>query len=101
MASFTPSVICLHALRFQQRTACTPAWREQAAALIPDDIPARGAKPEAASAELKVGNDDGGVGAIWIDARILVIARAVGRQIAREQLHSCQVANDNDPEHEP
>jgi len=69
--------------------------------MIPDDVPARGAKPETASAELKVGNDDGGTGAITIDPRILVIARAVGRQLAREQLGKRQAANDNTPEDEP
>lgn len=69
--------------------------------MIPDDIPARGAKPETANAELKVGNDDGGVGAISIDPRILVIARAVGRQLAREQLGKRQAANDNTSEDKP
>jgi hypothetical protein len=78
-----------------------PTWREQAAAMIPDDVPARGAKPETAGAELKVGNDDGGTGAISIDPRILVIARAVGRQLAREKLGKQQAANDNTSEDEP
>jgi hypothetical protein len=78
-----------------------PAWREQAAAMIPDDVPARGAKPETASAELKVGNDDGGMAAITIDPRILVIARAVGRQLAREKLGKQQAANDNTSKDEP
>ena len=78
-----------------------PAWREQATAMIPDDVPARGAKPDTASAELKVGNDNGGMGAITIDPRILVIARAVGRQIAREQLSKRQAANDNTSKDEP
>jgi hypothetical protein len=101
MASFTPSVICLHALRSSNAKHARLAWREQAAAMIPDDIPARGGKPETANAELKVGNDDGGVGAISIDPRILVIARAVGRQLAREQLGKGQAANDNTSDGKP
>jgi hypothetical protein len=32
-----------------------------------------------------------------IDARILTIARALGRQIAREELKRLRAANDNDP----
>ena len=35
-----------------------------------------------------------------IDPRILVIARAIGRQIAREQLDRAHAANDNRPEDE-
>jgi hypothetical protein len=101
MASFTPSVICLHALRSQQRKACASRMARAGSSMIPDDIPARGAKPETASAELKVANDDGGVGAISIDPRILVIARAVGRQLAREKLDKQQAVNDNTSEHEP
>lgn len=69
--------------------------------MIPDDIPARAAKPETANAELKVGTDDGSVGAISIDPRILVVARAVGRQLAREQLGKRQAANDNTSEDKP
>jgi hypothetical protein len=41
------------------------------------------------------------VGAISIDPRILVIARAVGRQLAREQLGKRQAANDNTSEDKP
>ena len=69
--------------------------------MIPDDIPAPGAKPETPSAELKAGNDDGGMGGTTIDPRILVIVRAVGRQIAREHLRDWQAANDNGVEDEP
>lgn len=77
-----------------------PAGRDQTAAMIPDDVPAPEAKPETASAELRVGNDDGGTGAISIDPRLLVIARAVGRQLAREKLGKQQAANDNTSEDE-
>jgi hypothetical protein len=68
--------------------------------MIPDDVPAPGAKPETPSAELKAANDDGGTGATTIDPRILVIARAVGRQLAREHLRDWQAANDNGLEDE-
>jgi hypothetical protein len=69
--------------------------------MIPDDVPAPGAKPETPSADLEAGNDDDrGMGATMIDPRILVIARAIGRQIAREQLGKRQAANDNRPEDE-
>src|SRR3990172_4498231 len=100
MASFTPSVICLHALRSQQRKACAPAQRDQAAVMIPDETHPPRAEAQTASAELKTANDDSGTGATTIDPRILVIARAVGRQIAREQLGKRQPANDNRPEDE-
>ena len=36
-----------------------------------------------------------------IDPRILSIARALGRQIAREYLKSLRAANDNDPARKP
>jgi hypothetical protein len=47
-------------------------------------------RPQSAS------NDNGAQGAP-IDPRILLIARALGRQIAREYLKSLRAANDNDP----
>ena len=65
-----------------------------------DETPPSRAEADTPSAELKVGNDDGGMGATTIDPRILVIARGVGRQIAREQLGKRQAANDNRPEDE-
>ena len=64
--------------------------------MIPDEIPPPRAVAESPSAELKAANDDAGTG----DLRILVIARAVGRQIAREHLRDWQAANDNRPEDE-
>ena len=45
----------------------------------------------------KAANDNNGSSAASIDARILTIARALGRQIAREQLRKTPAANDNDP----
>jgi hypothetical protein len=42
------------------------------------------------------GKDDGAQDAP-IDPRLLSIARALGRQIAREYLKSLRAANDNDP----
>ena len=41
--------------------------------------------------------NDNGASPAPIDARILTIARALGRQIAREQLRKISAANDNDP----
>jgi hypothetical protein len=48
------------------------------------------ARPHSAS------NDNGARGAP-IDPRILFIARALGRQIAREYLKRLRAANDNEP----
>jgi antitoxin VapB len=51
--------------------------------MIENDAPeARPPRPQAA-------NDNDGASAAPIDARILTIARALGRQIAREQLRGC------------
>lgn len=41
--------------------------------------------------------NDNGASPASIDARILTIARALGRQIAREQLRKMASANDKDP----
>jgi hypothetical protein len=66
--------------------------------MIPDEIPPRRTEVEAPCGELDAANDDDGMGSTKIDPRILVIARAVGRQLAREQLGNRQAANDNTPE---
>jgi hypothetical protein len=42
-------------------------------------------------------NDNHGAPVAPIDACILTIARALGRQIAREQLKRMRAVNDNDP----
>ena len=78
-----------------------PALARAGSSMIPDDVPTPGAKPETPSAELKAGNDNGGMDATTIDPRILVIARTVGRRLAREQLGKRQAANDNTSEDEP
>ena len=51
-----------------------------------------------ASQPLSVANDNGTDGRPTVDPRILVIARAIGRQIAREQIEEMEAANDNAPQ---
>jgi hypothetical protein len=53
--------------------------------------------PEAQPPRPQAANDSNGASAAPIDARILTIARALGRQIAREQLKRMRPANDNGP----
>ena len=53
-----------------------------------------------ASQPLAAANDNGADAKPTVDPRILVIARAIGRQIAREQLHQLQAENDNTPRDE-
>jgi hypothetical protein len=53
--------------------------------------------PEPEPPQPQAANDNGASSAP-IDARILTIARALGRQIAREQLRKISAANDNDPD---
>ena len=57
------------------------------------------ANPAAAPASqpLPAANDNGTDARPTVDPRILVVARAIGRQIAREQLKQMQAANDNTP----
>jgi hypothetical protein len=43
-------------------------------------------------------NDNNGALTAAIDPHILTVARALGRQIAREELKSRRAANDNNPE---
>ncbi len=47
---------------------------------------------------LTAANDNGHGARGNIDTRILLIARALGRQIAREQLDRLEAANDNTPQ---
>ena len=58
------------------------------------------ANPAAAPASqpLPAANDNGADAKPSVDSRILVIARAIGRQIARNQLNQLQEANDNTPQ---
>jgi hypothetical protein len=47
---------------------------------------------------LAAANDNDDTSAAAIDPHILTIARAIGRQIAREEMMSRRAANDNNPE---
>ena len=49
---------------------------------------------------LSAANDNGHEASASIDPRIILIARALGRQIAREQLDRLDAANDNTPQNE-
>lgn len=42
-------------------------------------------------------NDNGSCSGEWLDPRILRIAEAIGRQLAREQARPPAAANDNEP----
>jgi hypothetical protein len=54
-------------------------------------------KPKDPNARPQDASKDDGAQDAPIDPRILSIARALGRQIAREYLKSLRAANDNDP----
>ncbi len=49
---------------------------------------------------LSAANDNGREGSVSIDPRFILIARALGRQIAREQRERLEAANDNTPQSE-
>jgi len=68
--------------------------------MIPDESPPPRPETEATSPLLQPANDNACAAAAPIDPRILVIARAIGRQIARDQLDTLPSANDNKPDHE-
>ena len=51
--------------------------------------------------ELRAANDTGEAATVRVHNQILTIARAIGRQMAREHLNSLLPANDNDPEDQP
>ena len=68
--------------------------------MIPDESPPPRPETEASRPALQPANDNGGKAAVPIDPRILVIARAIGRQIARDQLATLAAANDNGPDDE-
>ena len=55
----------------------------------------------AGSSTSTVANDNDGAVLPVIDDRILMIARAIGRQIGREHLKAMQPDNDNDSEDTP
>lgn len=52
---------------------------------------------ESPEPEIDASNDNDGVCKVTIDPHLLAIARAIGRQIAREELASLSAANDNHP----
>ncbi len=67
--------------------------------MIPDESVPTDFEAEAPHPLLKSANDDN-TAVAPIDPRVLVIARAIGGQIAREELDRLRVANDNRPEDE-
>lgn len=75
---------------------CVP--EDRSIAMIPDESAPPHPETEAPSPLLKAANDNGGAAATPIDRRILIIARAIGRQIAREQLDRIPADNGHRPE---
>ena len=67
--------------------------------MIPDESAPPDPEADARHPILRSAND-GGTAAAPIDARLLIIARAIGRQIAREQLDRLHAPNDNRSEDE-
>jgi len=65
--------------------------------MVADESPPLRPETEAPSPLPKPANDNGSAAAAPIDPRILIIARAIGRQIARDQLDALLAANDNRP----
>ena len=65
--------------------------------MMPDESPPPRPEAEAPSPLLKPANDNGSTAVVPIDPRIVVIAHAIGRQIARDQLDALPAANDNRP----
>ena len=68
--------------------------------MIPDESPPPRSEIEAQSPLLKPANGNVGKTAASIDPRILIIAHAIGRQIAREALDTSPAVNDNIPNDE-
>ena len=62
-----------------------------------DETDAANSNSAPASQPLPAANDNGADERPTVDPRILVVARAIGRQIAREQLNQMETANDNTP----
>jgi hypothetical protein len=63
--------------------------------MIPDERPPAHHENKPSGQPLHPANDNGAKAAVPIHPRILTIARAVGRSIARQQLEALQVANEN------
>ena len=68
--------------------------------MIADPTPNDSDEPSS-NCELRVANDPGEAATVRVHRQILTIARAIGRQMAREHLQSLLPANDNDPEDQP
>lgn len=62
-----------------------------------DEPPCRGAETPAHPCRFEGANDNGGPPATTTDPRVVVIARSIGRQIARETIATMPAANDNQP----
>ena len=62
-----------------------------------DNRPSGNGETPAHPCRLEAANDNGGPPAITTDPRLLAIARAIGRQIAREAIAEMPAANDNRP----
>ena len=60
-----------------------------------------GSDEPSSNCELHAANDAGETATVTVHSQILTIARAIGRQMAREHLKSLLPANDNDPEDQP
>jgi hypothetical protein len=71
---------------------------DRATAMTPDDSAPPHAETETPEPLLKAANDNGGAAVSPIDPRILIIARAIGRLIALEQLGRMGADNNNGPE---
>jgi hypothetical protein len=69
--------------------------------MIPEETPPARHESEASGPPLQPANDNGVKAAVPVDPRILTIARAIGRYIARQQLKVLQAANDNNLSVEP
>jgi hypothetical protein len=70
---------------------------DRVTAMIPDDRAPPHVETETSEALRKAANNNGGAAASPIDPRILIIARAIGRLIALEQLGRPRADNDNGP----
>ena len=62
-----------------------------------DEIDSANPAATPASQPLPVANDNGTDARATVDLRILKVARALGRQIAREKIEEMHAANDNKP----
>jgi hypothetical protein len=91
-------MIALYLLSDLGLPACVRVTR--IAAMIEDEKSTEGAE-SSAPPPLTAANDNGhGARDKSMDKRILLVARALGRQIAREQLDRFKAANDNPPKDE-